>query len=133
VEVTGSVPDVRPHVRGAALTIAPLKIARGTQNKILESLAMGVPVVASSQAAGGVDAVPGRELLVADRPAELARLILEVLGSPERRAELSGAGRQRMLQQHDWSASMRRLDGMIETCLTGRQGDPGVQRSGSPA
>ncbi len=58
VTVTGSVPDVRPYVTRAALTIAPLEIARGTQNKILESMAMGVPVVCSRQAVGGVDAVP---------------------------------------------------------------------------
>ncbi|HKZ72469.1 MAG TPA: TIGR03087 family PEP-CTERM/XrtA system glycosyltransferase, partial [Steroidobacteraceae bacterium] len=73
VEVTGSVADVRPHVRRAALTVAPLRIARGTQNKILESMAMAVPVVASTAAAGGVDGVPGRHLLVADTPADTAR------------------------------------------------------------
>ena len=56
VTVTGSVPDVRPYVRGSALMVAPLTIARGTQNKILEAMAMGVPVVTSRVAAGGVDA-----------------------------------------------------------------------------
>ncbi len=50
--MTGSVPDVRPYVTRAALTVAPLEIARGTQNKILESMAMGVPVVCSRQAVG---------------------------------------------------------------------------------
>jgi glycosyltransferase involved in cell wall biosynthesis len=57
VTVTGSVPDVRPFVRRSAVTVAPLNIARGTQNKILEAMAMGVPVVTSRVAAGGVDAV----------------------------------------------------------------------------
>ena len=69
VTVTGSVPDVRPFVRRAALTIAPLTIARGTQNKVLESMAMGVPVVASRAAAGGVDAC-GRRALSGGRYAD---------------------------------------------------------------
>src|SRR5690606_4053410 len=59
VEVTGSVADVRPYLHGSALSIAPLFIARGTQNKILECMAMGVPVVTSIEASKGVDAVPG--------------------------------------------------------------------------
>ena len=57
VTVTGSVPDVRPYLHEAAVMVAPLRIARGTQNKILEGMAAGVPVVASQVAAGGVDAV----------------------------------------------------------------------------
>jgi sugar transferase (PEP-CTERM/EpsH1 system associated) len=66
IEVTGSVPDVRPFVRRSAVMVAPLNIARGTQNKILEAMAMGVPVVTSEIAAGGVDAVAGEHLLVAE-------------------------------------------------------------------
>src|SRR3546814_10025045 len=64
ITVTGTVPDVRDPVRRAAASVAPLAISRGTQNKILECMAMGVPVVASWQAAGGVDAVPGEHILV---------------------------------------------------------------------
>ena len=72
--VTGSVPDVRPYVRRSALMVAPLNIARGTQNKILEAMAMGVPVVTSRVAAGGVDAVDGEHFLVGvRRPTEYAR------------------------------------------------------------
>jgi sugar transferase (PEP-CTERM/EpsH1 system associated) len=73
VTVTGSVPDVRPYIRGSALMVAPLAIARGTQNKILEAMAMGVPVVTSSPAAGGVDAEAEQHLLVADSPRTLPR------------------------------------------------------------
>src|SRR5205814_9291457 len=72
VAVTGSVADVRPYVQRSALTVAPLAIARGTQNKILESMAMAVPVVASRIAAAGVDAVAGEHLLAADTPDELS-------------------------------------------------------------
>lgn len=117
VSVTGAVPDVRPYVRRSALTIAPLRIARGTQNKILESLAMGVPVVASRMAAGGVDALPGEHLLAADTPAELTEAILRVAGDARLRARLAEAGRERMLSHHDWPGAMRRLDAVMARCL----------------
>ena len=72
IEVTGSVPDVRPYLKDVALTIAPLRIARGTQNKILESMAMRIPVVATPQAAKGVQAEHGRHLLVASNAHDFA-------------------------------------------------------------
>lgn len=117
VTVTGTVPDVRPYVTKAALTVAPLRIARGTQNKILEAMAMGIPVVCSQIAAGGVDAVPGEHLLAADAPAEQAEAILRVLEDPSLRERLAKAGRERVLTNHAWPSSMRRLDAIIERCL----------------
>jgi glycosyltransferase involved in cell wall biosynthesis len=120
VTVTGSVPDVRPFVRRTALMVAPLNIARGTQNKILEAMAMGVPVVASRLAAGGVDAVPGEHLLVADTSAEYADAIVTLFERPEARARLATAGRARIRSHHDWSRSMRRLDGIVERCVGSR-------------
>jgi len=119
VTVTGSVPDVRPYLRRCALMVAPLRIARGTQNKILEAMAMGVPVVTSTVAAGGVDAVAGEHLAVADEPAAVAAAVARILESPEERARLAQAGRARMLSHHDWSSSMRRLDGIIARCVGG--------------
>lgn len=113
VVVTGSVPDVRPYVSRAALTIAPLEIARGTQNKILESMAMGVPVICSRQAAGGVDAVPGEHLIACNGREESLEAILALLQQPERRAQFAAAGRARVLSYHSWPASMRRVDALI--------------------
>jgi len=113
VTVTGSVPDVRPYVTRAALTVAPLEIARGTQNKILESMAMGVPVVCSRQAVGGVDAVAGEHLLAYDTPAQLVEATLSILESAELRGRLAAAGRARVLSHHSWPASMRRVDTLI--------------------
>jgi polysaccharide biosynthesis protein PslH len=118
VTVTGSVPDVRPYVRQSALMVAPLNIARGTQNKILEAMALGVPVVTSRVAAGGVDAIPGQHFLVASTPVEYATAILRILDSEDERARLAIAGRARMLSHHDWGRSMRRLDEVIERCLS---------------
>jgi polysaccharide biosynthesis protein PslH len=117
VSVTGSVPDVRPHVTRAALTVAPLAIARGTQNKILEAMAMGVPVVASRIAAGGVDAVGGEHLLTATTAPEFRDAILRVLADPAERRRLAAAGRVRVLSHHSWPASMHRLDAIIERCV----------------
>jgi glycosyltransferase involved in cell wall biosynthesis len=116
VTVTGSVPDVRPYIRRSALMVAPLAIARGTQNKILEAMAMGVPVVTSSAAAGGVDAEADTHFLVADTPQQIADAILRVVEDPRLRERLALAGRQRMLDQHAWPHSMRRLDRIIDRC-----------------
>ncbi len=116
VSVTGSVPDVRPYVRGSAVNVAPLAIARGTQNKILEAMAMGVPVVTTGLAAGGVDAEPGHHLLVADSASDTAAAVLRVVGDATERARLSTAGRDRMLSHHDWSRAMLRLDSIIDRC-----------------
>jgi sugar transferase (PEP-CTERM/EpsH1 system associated) len=117
VSVTGTVPDVRPYVTRAALTVAPLRIARGTQNKILEAMAMGTPVVASVLASRGVDAVAGQHLLAADTPQDMCAAILSVLDDPQLRARLSQAGRARVLSHHAWPSSMKRLDAVIERCL----------------
>jgi glycosyltransferase involved in cell wall biosynthesis len=116
VTVTGSVPDVRPFIRSSALMVAPLAIARGTQNKILEAMAMGVPVVTSSVAAGGVDAAAESHLLVADSAAEITRAILRIAENPDERRRLAVAGRQRVLSHHAWPRSMQRLDGIIQRC-----------------
>lgn len=125
VTVTGSVPDVRPHVQGSALTIAPLRIARGTQNKILESMAMQVPVISSRIAADGVDAVPGEHLLVADEPQALCDAILRVCADPVERHRIGRAARERVLSHHAWPSAMKRLDGIMALGFTaaGRPGN----------
>ncbi len=117
VTVTGSVPDVRPYIRGSALMVAPLAIARGTQNKILEAMAMGVPVVTSSAAAGGVDAEADKHLLVADTAEQITTAILRIATDRDERGRLAKAGRERMLSHHAWPRSMQRLDGIIERCV----------------
>ncbi len=117
VTVTGAVPDVRPYVRRSALTIAPLKIARGTQNKILESMAMGVPVVSSPIAAAGVDAEPGRHLLVADNRDAWIEQVLRLTHDSAERARLAHEGRARVLSHHTWARVMGRFDAALASCL----------------
>lgn len=118
ITVTGSVPDVRPFILRSAAMVAPLNIARGTQNKILEAMAMGVPVVSSRIAAGGVDAVSGEHFLVADTAEEYAQAISSIVDNPAERARLAQSGRDRMLSHHAWPRSMERLDAIIDHCLT---------------
>lgn len=126
VTVTGSVPDVRPFVRQSALMVAPLNIARGTQNKILEAMAMGVPVVTSSVAAGGVDAESGTHFLLADTPGAQVQAILAIVDSPAERHRLAVAGRQRMLSHHAWFRSMQRLDAIIDRGIRNHSGNKEV-------
>lgn len=113
VTVTGSVPDVRPYVRGSVAMVAPLNIARGTQNKILEGMALGVPVISSRVAAGGVDAVAGEHLLVADAPEDVAAAVIGLAENRDMRRNYAEAGRARMLSHHAWPSSMSRLDGIV--------------------
>lgn len=117
VTVTGTVPDVQPYVQKSCLTVAPLSIARGTQNKILESLAMGVPVVTSDLAAKGVDVVPGEHLLAAGDADAFAAAVLRLLESEAERQRFAEAGRRRVESHHSWPASMRKLDGILDGLL----------------
>lgn len=128
ITVTGSVSDVRPFLRDALAMVAPLRIARGTQNKILEAMAMGVPVVTTRLAAGGVDAIPGQHLLVADSVDEQVAAISHLLTDRDHRDALAAAGRARILAHHDWAHSMERLDRIIERVLGQERPSPIVER-----
>lgn len=119
VSVTGSVSDVRPYVRKSALMVAPLSIARGTQNKILEAMAMGVPTVTSELAAKGVDAVAGEHLLTASSPEAYVAAVLRLLDDPNEREHIAEKGRKRVLSHHDWHNSMLRMDAIIDRCIQG--------------
>lgn len=115
VTVTGPVPDVRPYVCASAAMVAPLNIARGTQNKILEAMAMGVPVVTSAAATGGVDARDREHFIVARTPPEYAAALMRIMRDPTERRRLSEGGRARMLTAPRLGTVH---DGIIENCLS---------------
>ena len=117
VTVTGTVADVRAFVRRSAVSVAPLKIARGVQNKILEAMAMGVPVVASPQTAQGVDAVPGRHLMVAADPEAMVAAVIRLLGDAEERQRLARAGREHVERNYSWEGAMRQMDALLAPML----------------
>jgi len=120
VSVTGAVDDVRPYLHRATVAVAPLELARGTQNKVLEAMAAGVPVVASTLAARGVDAVAGEHLLVAGNPVEFASAVVSILRDDRLRANLAARGRDRMLTHHTWAHAMRRFDEVVSRTLETR-------------
>jgi glycosyltransferase involved in cell wall biosynthesis len=105
------VADVRPYVAHAGVAVAPLRIARGIQNKVLEAMALGTPVVASPQAFEGVRAAAGQDLLVADGADATAQAIAAVLAGAH--PGLRAAGRQAMEQRYGWPATLARLDALL--------------------
>jgi sugar transferase (PEP-CTERM/EpsH1 system associated) len=113
ITVTGFVPDVRPYLADATVAVAPLRIARGTQNKILECMAAGIPVVATPEAAKGIQASPGRHLLVAGNAQGFADLVTKVMQDQGLRKRLSEEGRRQVETAHSWPNSMRLLDGVL--------------------
>lgn len=110
ITVTGTVPDVRPYLQHAAVVVAPLRIARGIQNKILEAMAMGKAVVASTECAGAIDAVIGEELLQASTPEDYIAAVEELLLTPERAKNIGHLARERVLAHYSWEAHLRGID-----------------------
>lgn len=113
VVVTGAVPDVRGWLAAADIVVAPLRLARGIQNKVLEAMAMARPVIASPQAAEGIDALDGLHFRVADGCAREAELTLELLDNPAGRAALGKAARSRVEERYSWSAALRPLSDIL--------------------
>ncbi|CAN7661995.1 TIGR03087 family PEP-CTERM/XrtA system glycosyltransferase [Pseudoduganella sp. LjRoot289] len=112
VVVTGTVPDVRPYVAHAALCVAPLRIARGIQNKVLEAMAMARTVVVSPQALEGIEAKAGRELLLAaDAPAFIAA-VNQALAAPDDAMGL--AARATVEQLYGWNSHLSRVCTLLE-------------------
>lgn len=113
VTVTGAVPDVRGWLAAADVVVAPLRTARGVQNKVLEAMAMGRPVVASPQAAEGIDARNGEHLIVADGPAAEAGAVLSLIEETDRADLLGRAARVRMEERYDWAVTLAPLHDMV--------------------
>lgn len=110
VEVTGFVPDLRQYLTSAAVAVAPITYGVGVQNKVLEAMACGAPVVAARQATVALAARPGAELLVADSAVEFAQQIVALLGDPARGAALGQAARTYVERCHSWEGSATLLE-----------------------
>ncbi|MEO0437610.1 MAG: TIGR03087 family PEP-CTERM/XrtA system glycosyltransferase [Pseudomonadota bacterium] len=106
--VTGRVTDVRPYLEHALLAVAPMQIARGIQNKVLEAMAMKKPTVLSPQALEGIGAVHGQQILVADSEAEFVRIISEIKDGAYK--DLGESAREYVLANFDWEARLAPLD-----------------------
>lgn len=114
IEVTGFVDDPREYLARAAVSVAPLRVARGIQNKVLEALAMGLPTVGTTSATQGVEGAPGHDFLVADEAAGFADHVVELLQDPERARALGRAGRDFVERTYDWEACLAPLDEILD-------------------
>jgi sugar transferase (PEP-CTERM/EpsH1 system associated) len=113
VTVTGEVPDVRPWLAVADVVVAPLLLARGVQNKLLEAMAMARPVIASASAAEGIDAAPGDHLLVADDAQAMAAAVCSLFDDPAAAAKMGAAARERMIARYGWDARLAPLGQLL--------------------
>lgn len=114
VRVTGSVADVRPFLAGAGLTICPLQIARGIQNKVLEAMAMGKAMVASTGAIEGIEADVGTHLLRADTPLQWREHIVNLLTDKQKCQRIGRNASQHILEKYTWPARMAPLVNLCE-------------------
>jgi len=115
VEVLGRVEDVRPHVWGADVSVAPIRIARGIQNKVLEAMAMAKPVVATNEAFEGLDAIPGEDLLVtkADSKA-FAEAVAGLCTDKDRVALMGRNARKAVLSKYSWENHLKPLNDLLQ-------------------
>jgi hypothetical protein len=119
VHVTGTVPDVRPYLQHADVVVAPLRLARGIQNKVLEAMAMARPVVAAAACVEAIDCAPGEHLVAAADAADYVREIDALLSDPQRASQVGAAGRAQVVAVYGWDARLQTLDAHLGTGLQG--------------
>jgi len=117
VELTGLVPDLRPHLAAAAVVVVPLRLGGGTRLKIVEAMAMGKPIVSTTLGAEGIEAVPGRDLLVEDDPAAFAEAVNRLLAEPDLAARIGQSARQLATDRYSWTGAAQALEGFYRRVL----------------
>jgi glycosyltransferase involved in cell wall biosynthesis len=110
VELTGFVPDLRPHLAAAAAVVVPLRLGGGTRLKIVEAMAMGKAIVSTSLGAEGIEAVPGHDLLIEDRPEAFAEAVNRLLYDPGLAARLGRSARRLAVERYSWSGAAQALE-----------------------
>lgn len=113
VVVTGFVEDIRDYIATADICVAPLRIARGIQNKVLEAMAMGKAVVATTSAVEGITAESGQQVMIADTSEEFAKAVLHLLHHKGERENLGTNARQCMELKYSWETNLGRLDKLV--------------------
>jgi sugar transferase (PEP-CTERM/EpsH1 system associated) len=112
VFVSGRVADVRPYIAHATASVAPMRIARGIQNKVLEAMAMARPVVLTAAALEGIAADPMLETIVADTTADFAAACCRLATTTDGTA-IGAAARHRIIRDYDWDATLRQFDDIL--------------------
>jgi polysaccharide biosynthesis protein PslH len=124
VTVTGSVPDLRPYLAEAAVAVSTVRYGVGIQNKVLEAMAMGTPVVCSLQANSALKTINGQDILVGDNPDAIAGHIVDLLASPDLRARIGAAGRQYVEQHHTWDSAAAQFETLYQRVMSDSQSAP---------
>jgi sugar transferase (PEP-CTERM/EpsH1 system associated) len=125
VKITGYVPDVRPYLARATVSICPMRVGAGISNKVLESMAMGLPVVATSLATSALAVEHDRDLLIADDPADFADMVIALLSSPRLRERLGRRARAYVETHHRWPAIAAQLEQLYRECVGQQAAEPG--------
>lgn len=120
VTITGNVADVRSYIQHAAAAVAPLRMARGVQNKVLEAMAMAKPVVATREATRALEVSPGEHLWIENDPVRFADAVAAACEGPDRE-RIAANGRNFVQANHAWSSSLAVVDRLLEK-LSGRTG-----------
>ncbi|MBX6771835.1 MAG: glycosyltransferase [Chloroflexi bacterium] len=122
ITVTGYVPDLRATVGRATVAVCPVTVKVGIQNKVLEAMAMGLPVVTTPAGLAGLTAQPGRDLLVGRDPAEFASQVCRLLEDPSLRERVGRSGRAYVAAHHRWKDAAARLEKLYERAIANRPG-----------
>lgn len=115
VTLTGYLDDVRPAVARSWACVAPLRVGGGTRLKILEAMALGTPIVATSKGAEGLDVTSGHDILIADDPSQFSDAVLRLLSDPVLRQKLALNGRRLVEALYDWRSIGDRLNELLES------------------
>ena len=117
VELTGFVQDLRPHLAGAAAVVVPLRLGGGTRLKIVEAMAMGKAIVSTSLGAEGIEAVPERDILIADQPAAFAESVNRLLAEPGLATRIGQSARRLAVDRYAWSGAAQALEDFYRRVL----------------
>jgi len=118
VVVTGRVEDIRPYFARSAVFVCPLRSGSGMQTKILEAMAMGVPVVTTSMAFEALDATAGKDIIIADDAKTFAEKVIMLLKDKELRQNVANSARALVERKYGWSSITKRMDIVYENILT---------------
>jgi len=110
VTVTGYVSDIRPYIANSMVYVVPMRIGSGTRLKILEAMAMHIPVVSTTVGAEGIEVTPGQNILIGDSPAEFAHHVVNLLGNAAERSRLAGNARRLVEDTYDWTTIVPNLE-----------------------
>jgi polysaccharide biosynthesis protein PslH len=120
ISVTGFVPDIRPYLRTATVAVAPLTYGAGIQNKVLEAMACGIPVVTTSKAVSALQVAHGQDLLVADEPTHFADQVLHLLEDPQKQLCIGENGMRYVHKNHNWNNIAGQLEQIYLEAISNR-------------